>query len=60
MTITETPKPRWVECADKASAVLDTARAADSTDGSKDAIVREAGAWMQLAYLYADRTAPTT
>lgn len=58
---TETPtKPRWVECADKASEVLTAAREADPTDGAKDAIVREAHAWMQLAYLYADRTAPTT
>lgn len=55
MTTTETTKPRWVECADKASEVLDKARDADSETGAKDATVREASAWMALAYLYADR-----
>lgn len=49
-----TTKPRWVECADKASTVLDVARNADNDE--RDAIVREADAWMRLGYLYADRS----
>lgn len=58
MTTTETQtKPRWVECADKASEVLEAARNAKCDgSGEKDAIVREADAWMRLAYLYADRS----
>jgi hypothetical protein len=52
-TMTETiTKPRWVECADKASNVLDAAR--DAKNDEKDAIVREADAWMRLGYLYRD------
>lgn len=50
MTTETTNKPRWVECADKASEVLDTARALPSSE--KDNTVREADAWMRLAYLY--------
>lgn len=57
--MTTTNKPRWVECADEAASVLAVARTAISEE--RDAIVREADAWMRLAYLYnnADRTAPT-
>lgn len=50
MTTTTTTKPRWVECADKAAEVLDVARKA--TNEERDAIIREANAWMQLGYLY--------
>jgi len=56
MTTTDAAsKPRWVECADKASVALDAAAAADDVNES-DANIREADAWMRLAYLYADRT----
>jgi hypothetical protein len=58
MTTETTTKPRWVECADEASKVLASAR--DAKNDEKDAIVREADAWTRLAYLYADRTPPTS
>lgn len=53
MTTETTTKPRWVECADKASEVLDTARSVREPV-EKDATVREADAWMRLGYLYRD------
>ena len=54
MTTETATKPRWVEVADKAAEVLDTARDADPTTGAKDAITREAHAWMTLACIYRD------
>lgn len=52
MTTTEISKPRWVECADKAAIVLDVARSSSAEE--RDAIVREADAWMRLACVYRD------
>lgn len=53
MTTETTTKPRWVECADKASEVLDTANTIREPV-EKDATLREAHAWMQLACIYRD------
>lgn len=44
-------KPRWVECADEATQVLKAARSEDDVS-KKDAVVREAHAWMTLGRLY--------
>lgn len=44
-------KPRWVDCADEAEKVLKSARS-EHEAGKKDAIVREAHAWMDLGRLY--------
>ncbi len=49
-----TTKPRWVECADMASGVLTKARDVEPKDGEKDAVLREAHAWMSLACIYRD------
>lgn len=50
---TTKPKPRWVECADAAAEVLTRTGGGQAlTPEERDASVREAHAWMQLAYLY--------
>jgi hypothetical protein len=51
--MTTTAKPRWVECADEASKVLTAARIVTDRE-SKDGIVNEAHAWMNLACIYRD------
>lgn len=46
-------KPRWVECADKAAEILETARG-ERDPGMRDKIINEAHAWMRLADIFRD------
>lgn len=51
-TTTTTPKPRWVECADKAAEALEAAPCAQPVD--QHTFVARAEAWMRLAVIYRD------
>lgn len=47
------PKPRWVECADKASEQLEKADAADNIE-ERQLHINTADAWMRLSAIYRD------
>lgn len=53
MTTDTATKPRWVEVADTAALVLADAREMKEPV-EKDATIREAHAWMNLACIYRD------